>query len=175
MSVGSLEIGQSYSPPVPPDDPPPVEGGHKVLTCQFEGCGIEFSHVGRGRKPKYCPEHRKVSGKRTLAEKTPVNDRIARQAAEVLGNVNGLIGTGLYAFGFRQTAKAIARENDFFKDQAYEGLLTDPALCKMILSSGAKSGKLALAFAYVMFGTRIAPDAMDEYREWRESREEEAA
>jgi hypothetical protein len=51
-----------------------------------------------------------------------------------------------------------------FRLQAYQALLTDPALCKQLLAVGGMSGKTALIIAYAMMGAQVAPVAYTETR-----------
>ena len=70
--------------------------------------------------------------------------------------------------GWVNTTQAIARANDAFEPMAYEALLLDPALCRMILRGGSNSGKFALAIAYAMMISAVAPMAVSDLRMVRE-------
>ncbi len=128
-------------------------------------CGREAGpYAGRGRKPTKCPDHKPGNGaSRSGVKSTGSNKVLAGQAADALATLNGVLAMGAMAVGFNATAGAIAGSNDMFRDQAYEALVTDPALCKLILKGGATGGKMALVLAYVMLGVNVAPVAKMEY------------
>jgi hypothetical protein len=67
--------------------------------------------------------------------------------------------------GYHATAGAIAERETLFREQAYNALLTDPALCRTILKGGTTSGKVALVIAYTMFIGGVAPYTISEYKE----------
>ncbi len=137
-----------------------------------EVCGKESGpYGGRGRKPKRCPEHKK----QTRSNNSPkITGNIANQAAQavaVLEQLNGAMALGLSALSMFKTAGAIVEYNPTFRDSAYNALLVDPELCKMILKSGAVSGKMMLGLAYAGMGMAVAPTAVMEYRDKKAARE----
>ena len=157
-----------------PADVVPVADG---IEYPCEVCGREAGpYGGRGRKPKYCDLHKKGARKTGTAPKNN-NAVLAKQATDALVQMNGLFGTGIYVLGFPETSSAIAERSDAFEEQAYNALLTDPALCRMILRGGTTSGKLALLIAYSMLAGGVAPTAITEYRDRRAEKiaEREAA
>jgi hypothetical protein len=133
-----------------------------------EVCGTELFYGGRGRKPKYCDEHK--GGKRkdgtVGATRKGGNDRAARQAADALMQINSLLGMAMLTpwVNLPMTASALAVANEPFGDQAFEALKTDPALCRMILRAGTTSGKAALVIAYGMLAFAISPVAAMEVK-----------
>lgn len=155
-----------------PDEPPinPPE-----YACEV--CGKELEYSGRGRKPKYCDEHKGGrKGTSTPRKSTAKADATAKQAAAALAQLNALIGMGLMAapkpWGMPQTASALAERNDAFEESAYQALLTDPKLAAMIVRGGATSGKVALIIAYGMLGFSIYPTAQSEWKANRANRAE---
>src|SRR4030042_275246 len=148
-------------------------------------CGRPLTYGGAGRKPKRCTDRnggdpecygsRKSSGART--GRAASNDKLAQQATDVLVSLNEFVGTGAFFVGFIGTARAIAGANEDFGVRAYNALVMDPSLCKMILRGGMNSGRLALLLAYGMFAAKVAPIAVGEYRTAREGagREDEGA
>lgn len=162
----------TFEPASIPDDYPTdsiPETSDIEYPCDI--CGKEAGpYSGRGRKPKKCAEHRKVpsSGTKRVTG-APAN--LAAQATAVLVQVNGMMAIGLMATQFHRTAHALAEANSSFEPQAYQALLTDPDLCKLILKSGGASGKVSLALAYVGLAMTIAPAAMGEYAEKKAERE----
>lgn len=98
------------------------------------------------------------------------NEQLAKQAASLLAQTNGLITTGLFLVGFQRTASAIAERNEPFEAQVAAALVTDPALCRTILKAGGTSAKLSLLIAYAMLAGSVAPVAISEYREIQNAR-----
>lgn len=158
-----------------PDEAPPTSAFE--YTCQV--CGKELFYGGRGRKPKFCDEHKAGTGKPRAKGGGARNDALAQEAANALSQLNALLGVCLLlpAVPFLgdnpaylpQTALAIAKADDGFNVAAYSALQTDPALCKMILRVGSAGGKLALIAAYGMLAGAVTPVAIEEYRERKAS------
>lgn len=149
----------------PADEPPP----NSAVEYPCKVCGKEAGpYGGRGRKPVYCAEHKK-SGKGTGQKRALTsNDAKARAAASALVQFHGLTAMGLVAFGFMGTASKLAEvTKEQFEEQAYEALLTDPALCSAILKAGTTSGRMSLLIAYAMLAGAIAPTAWEEWKERR--------
>lgn len=136
-----------------------------------EVCGREAGpYVGRGRKPKYCTEHRKsrsASGPRVKG----ANDALARQATESLVQLNALISMGLTLLGYYSTAGQIVANEEGFRVQVHNALLTDPKLAASIARAGTTSGKVALIMAYGMLGVKVGPVLVLEHKEIKASRE----
>ncbi len=146
---------------IPKDEPVPAEYEY---SCDV--CGKELFYAGKGRKPKKCDEHKTVQTRKGSG----TNATLARQASDALGQYNSLLCVGMMIpspnpFCLPRTASAIAVANDGFTEQAYNALLTDPALCKMILKAGGVSGKLLLLVAYGMLAVAVVPVGVEEYRE----------
>lgn len=137
--------------------------------CQV--CGKEAGpYGGRGRKPKFCDEHKKAKSTGGARKVTGNAANLAAQATAVLVQVNGMIALGCMGMSMFKTAHAISEANPTFEEQAYQALLTDPELCKLLLKSGAMSGKLSLGLAYAGMGMAVAPAAITEVQEKREAR-----
>lgn len=148
-------------PDFPQDEKPPSEYEY---ACEV--CGKELFYAGRGRKPKFCDEHRKGGSKAGGTPRTGKgNTQLAAQASEALAQLNALACMGLMVGKLNQTALALSTANDGFREQAYNALLTDPALCKTILKAGATSGKVSLLIAYGMLAAAVGPVGYTEYRE----------
>lgn len=153
--------------PIEMDSIPPVDD----VEFPCEVCGREAGpYSGRGPKPKKCADHKRPTTTRSNATRRTTNDALAAQAATVLEQLNQMIAVGAMVVGLNGTASAIARNNDAFKENAFEALKTDPELCKFICKGGVKSGKLALGIAYASFGSQIVPVAIEEIKVKREER-----
>lgn len=135
-----------------------------------EVCGTELTYGGRGRKPRFCTEHKK--GAKTTPERHVGNSKLAAQAADVLAQYNDFAVMGLF-FVAPKTASELAGRNDTFRDSAARALASDPALCKSILSAGKHSAKLSLALAYGSLVGGVLPIAVAELREMRAERTED--
>jgi hypothetical protein len=131
-----------------------------------EVCGRESGpYGGRGRKPKRCAEHKKSKSVTSTRKLTGTSANLAAQATATLVQINGLLAVGAMAVGMFQTASAIAEHNAPFEEKAYQALLTDPELCKLIVKGGVKSAKLSLGIAYAGF---LVPVGMIGYNEAKE-------
>lgn len=146
---------------MPPDSVPDLSDVE--YPCRV--CGKEAGpYGGRGPKPKLCSEHKKTSTGGTSKKVSGAPANQAGQAAKVLSQLNRMLGIGAMAMGLFETASAIADANPTFEEAAYEALLTDSELCKMILKGGVKSAKVSLGLAYVGMGTVVVPTAVNEIR-----------
>jgi hypothetical protein len=155
-----------------PDGPADAAPEPDEMTCQADGCREPLKYGGRGRKPRFCPEHK--TGKKTVSRSGSGQNRLAGQAADALVQLNCLIGTGLMVIppvlgreSMMETGAAIAAAQDGFRESAFEALKTDPALCRMIVRAGVTSGKLALMIAYGTMAISVAPTAYLELRKER--------
>jgi len=164
--------------PVPSDSTPPVDDYDDVDISNVVPLAAPPStddpeapygrtKSGRIRKRPVGSARRGASGPRGG------NEVLARQAASLLAQANGLITTGLFLTGFPRTASAIAERNEPFEAQVTAALIADPALCRTILRAGGTSAKLSLLVAYGMLAGSVAPVALEEYRDMRSRRADE--
>lgn len=158
-----------FSDAVPPGaEIPPVpapEQSPDGLYCVV--CDKPLTYGGRGPRPKYCDDHKKNGPRKSSSARMPASDAMAEQAASMLGLANRLLGMGLLTLGFPVTATAIGDNNGQFEIMAKQALLTDPKLCKKILSAGGTSASVGLALAYAGLGASVGPALMGEVREKR--------
>ncbi len=169
---GSAEVSIDFELDVNlPSDEAPAD----VITVEYpcKTCGKEAGpYGGRGRKPQFCTDHKKQTTATNPSVRTSArNQALAAQAADTLCQLNALIGTGILVVGYRDTASVVAASNDTFREQAYQALLSDAELCRMILRGGAMGAKAALIMAYGMLGATVASAAVVEYRDKKEERE----
>lgn len=160
-----------------PTDLPPDEGIGIGSALACETCGKPLTYAGRGRKPRFCDEHKKGakgSGKSTANRSNRV---LAEQAADALVQVNSLVAMLCLTPVLRMpaTGTAISAAEDGFREQAVEALTTDPKLCRTILKAGTTSGRMALVIAYGMLGVAVAPVAYMELQQKRAEAEALAA
>lgn len=119
----------------------------------------------RGRKPRFHDECKPSGGSKSMPKKaTPASDTLAEQAASMLGMANTLMGAGLAFFGLPLTGEQIKKANEDFEEMAKSALLTDPKLCRKILSAGGTSGAAGLCIAYAALGAQVAPVALMEFK-----------
>jgi hypothetical protein len=155
-----------------PDERPPAEGD--VPTCV--DCGVELVYAGTGRKPTKCDEHKKRrgAGGAKVAGPPGTNEKLAGQATDVLCQLNDWLAIGAMMAGLHGTAGELAERQERFREQAHAALLLDPTLARTILRGGAKSGKAALAMAYLTMLGSVAPTAVVEFKELRAARAAES-
>lgn len=160
----SVEIPEIPDDNMPNDTVPPLQD----VEYPCKECGREAGpYAGRGRKPTKCADCKPKSS-RTGATKAVGSDAaLASRAVEVLGQLNGFLAMGLLATGMTMTASTLAANNDAFKENALNALITDPALCRLILRGGVKSAKVALMVSYGGLVASIAPTALQEFKEQR--------
>jgi hypothetical protein len=136
--------------------------------CQV--CGREAGpYGGRGRKPKFCDDHRK-SGKTTRTASAPKNNALAAQAADALVQVNSLIAFGATVMQYDETGETLRNAQEEFRARAHAALVTDPKLCQAILRGGPMSARAALILSYGMLATVVAPVAVQEFRDKRNAK-----
>ena len=146
--------------PVEPDETPLLEG--EAYNPEYPGSTPDAPY---GFKPDGSAYRRRPKGTAKKAgndKRMPASDVAARTAASLLARMNTLVVFSLTAAGLPATGAAIAQGNQDFETMAYEALLTDPALCRKILSAGATSGKTALVMAYGMLTISVIPVAKSE-------------
>lgn len=163
----SLDIKIVDSDEAPPTDATSVTGDYDP---EFPGSTEEapYGYFPDGRIRKRRPKgHGKPSPVASGSRRSPASESQARTAAGLLARMNGLLAMSLGFSGLPTTAESIAESNAQFESMAYEALLTDPALCRKILSAGATSGKTGLIMAYGMLAVSIAPTAFVEIKERR--------
>lgn len=136
------------------------------LVCEV--CGTGLTYGGRGRKPRFCDEHKPTkSAGGTKRVPQAKNAALAAQAAQVLVGTNALVAFVARMGALTETADQIDIANDPFRDRAYEALLADPELCRTIIKGGGLTGKAQLTMAYAMFAFAVVPVATSEIRERR--------
>ena len=154
--LDGVEITQTDMPP-----------NHGDLTCAE--CGNAFDHVGRGRKPKNCPECREklkagTGTRRPASRRTTSKD--VESALAVLDGVYSTMGLGLFVL----SPNAAAQWNgstDTLQAQNRVILAGDPNLCKSILRAGEKSGKAAFIIAHALALVPVVGILKDD---WKASR-----
>lgn len=174
MTALSLENAPVRAVPplsgLPPlqDETPEISG---VPEFSCEVCGVELTYGGRGRKPKFCDEHKRTNTTRRSSTSGMGNEKLAAAALDVLVQGNNILAMCAMLAQLYGTASAISEREDAFRVQALEALKMDPGLCRTILKAGATGGKAALAVAYGMMLLSIAPVTIGELKAKKEARE----
>lgn len=148
-----------------PADESPHDGPHCIV------CGTPLEYSGRGRKPKYCDEHKKSGTRTGVKSSTPRNDKLAAQATDALMQINGLGALVCMLAGMPMTAAAINNAEEGLREQVKAALITDPDLASKILSAGTHSAKISLVIAYGMFAAAVAPVGVMEFKANKARRE----
>ena len=109
------------------------------LSCEV--CATPLVYSGRGRKPKFCDEHKKSSGKSsgaTTARRSTGNTERALLHMETL--YDGL-ATVLSMSGNTASAEYLAGKVDKVQEQNRLAFDSDPKLAQMVCRFGEKTGK----------------------------------
>lgn len=146
-------------------DEVPDLSGIPEFSC--ETCGKELTYSGRGRKPKFCDDHKRSSSSSKSSGSSSNNEKLAAAALDVLvqgNNVGVMILSLAQMYG---TASAVSQREEAFRATALEALKADPGMARSILKAGATSGKAMLMMAYGMLAVSVAPVAIQEFKEKR--------
>lgn len=173
------EIEGDYEDIEPPESDYAIDEGEispayidpDALVCRE--CGKALIYGGRGRKPKYCDEHKKSRGGASKPRGV-ASGSDAAIAAEVLTQVNNLIAITLMSplVKLPVTGEALSDASEGFKPKAQAALAQSPALAKAIARAGGISGSAALVLAYGQLAMMITPIATMEMGGRRETRSE---
>lgn len=159
LNFGVTTIPRDDTPSPEPDNAGPFDPRYPDSTPE----------APYGYKPDGTPYKRhhggRSGGTASSGRGAPAKARDAESAAWLLSRMNSFIGLALTVAGMPESAATLAANNEDFRRQAEDALLTDPVLCRKILSAGATSGKAGLAMAYVMLGVSTFPDMKREYRQ----------
>lgn len=172
MTILSFTDAEPRTEEFPTDSTPPQSD----VEYPCEVCNAESGpYGGRGRKPKRCPLHKKAKSSTPSPRVTGSAANLASQATATLVQLNGLLAVGAMAVGMFDTASAIAEHNPSFEEKAYQALLTDPELCKMIVRGGVKSARVSLFIAYTGFFVPVGMRGYNEAMEQKAAREKRKA
>lgn len=146
------------------DEVPPTVEEDTCTERNVKGvrCLKEPGHEGRHR---YKPRADGTSPGKSRSGGTNAN--LATQAADTVMQLKTFVMMGALGFGFMRTAHQMASVADAQHDRIYNALLTDPAMCRMIIRGGVKSGKLAFLVAEGLWIAEIAPVFKQELDERR--------
>ena len=132
-----------------PDDEPAPEWLDKAETPDLscESCGTPLVYQGRGRKPRFCAEHKPSAPKRASVPRGSSSD--VASAMHTLGGLYDALAMGLMLVSpDAATVWASQVENLQVKNAII--LAADKDLCKMINRGAAKGGRYAFFAAHAM-------------------------
>ena len=159
------------------DSKPPIS--HE-LVC--EKCGTELVYSGRGRKPKFCPEHRPgglklLQGGQGGNSGTPktkgANASLAGQATDIILQWTDIMALVCMMTGLTATEAAIHERQGTLREQLYASLLTNPARCRSIINVGSRSSDFGFFMALGMFAAGVGSTAFVEIKEKVTSEEDD--
>lgn len=130
------------------------------FVCQESGCNRELFYGGRGRKPKYCDEHKPSRSKGTGTGRRSSKD--VDVAVTTLDQAYSLIAMGLFGIGARQASTILTTAADEQKAANRAFLEMDPALAKRIASLGRTGGMYAFITSQVMMMMPVVTTAYAE-------------
>lgn len=148
--------------PVGPDSVPDASGydtppSSPDLTCEV--CGKPLDYAGRGRKPRFCDEHRKVSGSRSKSTSAAVTDRELTQACESLAQLYDMMVFPLFALDPVEggAADVWMRQLESLNARNRAILANNRPLVRKINAAGEKGGNLAFILSHAV---AVGPVAM---------------
>jgi len=156
---------------VPQDEPVPQVAAE--YRCQHPGCDRELTYGGRGRKPKFCDEHKKKAAVKSGSSRrgTAQNEALANQACDLIIGLTDIAAIGFMLVGYRETEQEISDAQDPLRDQIYSSLLANPARAKRIVTLLGGVSDATLIVALLGFTVRVGSSAVNEYRDKKSSRE----
>lgn len=146
-------------------------GPSSDLTCEV--CGTPLTYAGRGRKPKFCDEHKKSGSSSSSGTNTRSRNNYVDAACASLSAGYGALLLPLMmispnaAAELRDQIPALETRNRLFLEM-------DPALAKKIAQSAGKTGGLALVLSHAMAFGPVARIIVEERRERAVARQQAA-
>lgn len=164
--------GHSHDAPPPPDNGAAGIGADSTdLTCQV--CGVPLYYAGKGRKPKFCDEHKssRSAGTGARSGSGTVPERELNQALANLDSAYEAMLMPLYmASGDAAELWQIKREKLNASNRTF--LSNNRKLVKALNSTGEKTGTVGFVVSHVF---AVVPVALIVYRDFTVARNEMAA
>lgn len=114
--------------------------------CQYPNCGIPLTYSGRGRKPKWCDEHKpSKSSSRPASARKSTSD--VQKALTILDGMYSGVSAGLMMLSPRAALEWADRVETLQQTNAVT-LEGDENLTRMILKAGRGGGKFAFIAAH---------------------------
>ena len=133
------------------DDTAPEPDGAYCVTCwETLGNVTPLEYAGRGRRPKYCDEHKKSTATRSGGgSRTPRTSRDVDVACTTMAALYDGIAKGLLLVS-PNAAIAWDGQIDGLNDRNRTILATNPSLAKRIASTAAKGGTASFVLSHVI-------------------------
>jgi hypothetical protein len=139
-----------------PDADPPQSSGTMDLSCEV--CGVPLIYGGRGRKPRFCEDHKPARsasiprGSSDVAQALAVMDGMYTMLSMLLtvASPNALVM-------FRQQVPMLQERNAVF-------FAADKNLCKSVCKVGSKGGKTAFVSSNVLAVAPVLAVAVGDMR-----------
>lgn len=161
---------------VPSDNPSPSvpfvnETGSDDPVCQYPGCGEALTYSGRGRKPKYCDEHKRASGSRSSGGSTRGAANVETAVSALHTLYDGLLMPLMLvsprgAQVWNEQIPGLDERNRVF-------LANSPDLVKKINSTASKGGSFAFAVSHMVAVAPVVVAVRRDFAERRAIREAE--
>lgn len=157
---GSDDLAAYFNAGAVPDEEP--NAGNTSTDPICEVCGTPLHYSGRGRKPKFCDEHKK-SGKGNAGAGAPQRRSATREVDAALASLeqfNAILAVG-FTLASPNAANFFVSQQEALQERNKGVLEANPKLAKQIASAAGKTGPLGLVISYgiVMIpALRIAKD-----------------
>ena len=153
---------------IPADAPPGPE-----FTCEV--CNVELEYSGRGRKPRFCAEHKRgAASAKSSASPRRGNSAEVRSAMATLEQFYGMISLGLMMVS-PNAATTWASQLDQLQASNQLALTGDKALCRSINRLGEASGKGMFVVAHAMAAAPVAGALAQDLGERRKAKQKARA
>jgi hypothetical protein len=146
--------------PTPTDDP---IADAPEFACEV--CGKELTYAGRGRKPRFCEEHRKGGASKIGASARRGGSKDVEAACAALDSWYSMLTMGLMLGRAPQSANLLAESTETLKEKNRTYLAQAPALAKRIADMGKTSATYGFFSAQAMVLLPVAILATGELME----------
>lgn len=117
--------------------------------CGAPGCERPLFYSGKGRRPKYCDEHKSTRPATSSSKGRTSDDKAVAQACKSLDVIYRGIGLGLMARS-PAMAQAWVEEMDGLSERNAMILEANPELARKLVGVGTKGGPIALLGSHVL-------------------------
>lgn len=146
--------------------------GDSILRCNAPGCDRPLEYSGRGRKPKFCSEHKPQRG--TTRSSTRASDSVG-QAVDSLSQTYRLATTLLLMVGATDAASTLSESIPSLEAQNRDFLQKDAKLVASINKVGTVGGRYGFFAAQAMTLGPVGYIAWTELTEKARARQEARA
>jgi hypothetical protein len=154
------------------DNIPQDEKPDNTYEYACEVCGVELFYSGRGRKPRFCEEHKKKGSTSTRKKVGVKNEQLAAQATELIVGITDVMQVGCILISYIETATTISDAQPRLREQVYAALLSNPARAQSIINLLGKSADAGLIVALGSFALTCGAAGFNEFRNNRDENRE---